>query len=142
MATLDPAQYTFIKKVEEGIRRWLLPDTLEPIEIIAITENTSPDEISHLYTSVMQQMQDFSRSVLELRKISAGLRGQMNIAAAQGNEAQYELYRMKSSIDRLLATIDNYVEAYSGHLETLKTIARGLNSECYLYNQRFAAYNF
>jgi hypothetical protein len=90
----------------------------------------------------MQQMQDFSRSVLELRKISAGLRGQMNIAAAQGNEAQYELYRMKSSIDRLLATIDNYVEAYSGHLETLKTIARGLNSECYLYNQRFAAYNF
>lgn len=142
MATLDQAQYTFIRKVEEGIRRWLLPDTLEPVDIIVITEKTPPDDISKLYTAVMQQMQDFSRSILELRKISAGLRGQMNIAAAQGNETQYELFRMKSSIDRLLATIDNYVEAYSGHLETLKTIARGLNSECYLYNQRFAAYNF
>jgi hypothetical protein len=52
-----------------------------------------------------------------------------------------ELFKIKANVDRLLQTIDNYVEAYNGHLDTLKTIARGLNSECYLYNQRFAAYN-
>lgn len=143
MATLDATQYEFIKKISEGIKARLIPDAilLKEIKILPITEKTTPDEISQLYTEVMDRMMILSNAILGLRSIEAGIKGQMNLASAQGTEVAMELFKIKANVDRLLQTIDNYVEAYNGHLDTLKTVARGLNSECYLYNQRFAAYN-
>ena len=87
MATLNAQQYEFIKKIEKGIQNCLIPETEmhRDITLLTITEHTSPNEISELYTDIMNRMMSLSNAILHLRSISAGLRGQMNIASAQGN---------------------------------------------------------